>query len=242
MPTRRRSRSRQTLKRVLIILAVLLFVGGVVYAVWFSNLLTIRAIEVEGARLVSEDTVSGPVEGNILFWNLPINVDDFPQLQEVDVKKDYVGRSVKITVTERGKTLIWCDNENENCFWADEDGLIFTTAPIPEGTLLVNVIRDSTDRELKVGERVLSEDLFVNLKYAIELLEGLDASIREIRLDDLKFKEATAVISGGPEIYISLTIDPRFGAGVLEGLMDSPDWGRIRYVDLRVENRAYYSF
>jgi len=79
------------------------------------------------------------------------------------------------------------------------------------------------------------------LKHAIELLEGLDASISEIRLADLKFKEATAVISGGPEVYISLTIDPRFGKGVLESLMTSPDWGLIRYVDLRVENRAYYS-
>ena len=241
MPTRRRSRSRQILKRVAIFFVVFLFLGGVVYAVWFSNLFVIKAIEVEGAHLVDEGIISGPVEGNILFWKPPFSTEEFPQLENVEVNKDYIERVIKITVTERGKVLIWCSGNNESCFWADENGFIFTTAPIPEGVLVVNVVRDGTDRELKIGDSVLPEDLFVNLKYAIELLEGLDASIREIRLDDLKFKEATAVIAGGPEVYFSLTIDPRFGKGVLESLMDSPSWGAIRYVDLRVENRAYYS-
>ena len=241
MSARKRSRNHRVLKRALLVLVVLLFLGGASYLIWFSDALTLRAIDVLGAELVNKEVISGPVEGNILFWKLPINISDYPQIASVQIKKDFVERKVKVTVTERGKVLIWCDNENENCFWADENGFIFTTAPIPEGTLVVNVVRDSTGRELKVGDSVLAQDLFVNLKRAIELLEGLDASIREIRLDDLKFKEATAVIVGGPEVYFSLTIDPGFGKGVLESLMSVPNWGAIRYVDLRVENRAYYS-
>ena len=241
MSVRRRSRPRPVLKRVLLFSAVFLLLGGVAYAVWFSDLFKIQTIEVLGARLVEEGTISGPTGGNILFWKTPITVGDFPQLANITVEKDYANRTVKITVEERGKVLIWCDGENESCFWADENGFIFTEAPIPEGTLVVNVVKDYTNRELKIGESVLPTDLFVNLKHAIELLEGLDASIKEIRLDDLKFKEAAAVIAGGPEIYFSLTFDPRFGKGVLESLMGSPDWGAIRYVDLRVENRAYYS-
>ena len=241
MSARKRSRNHRSLKLALFLIAVFLFLGGFAYLVWFSDVFTVRAIEVEGAALVKKETISGPIEGNILFWKLPVNIGDYPQIANVDVKKDFVERKVKVSVTERAKVLIWCGAENENCFWADENGFIFTTAPIPEGVLVVNVVRDSTNRELKVGDSVLPADLFPNLKHAIELLNGLDASVEEIRLDDLKFKEATAVIAGGPEVYFSLAIDPRFGKGVLESLMASPNWGAIRYVDLRVENRAYYS-
>jgi len=218
-----------------------LFLGGTVYAVWFSDFFTISAIEVEGAVLVDREAVSGPVEGNILFWKPPLTADEFPQLARVEAKKDFINRTIKITVTERGKVLIWCTETNENCFWTDENGFIFTTAPIPGGALVVDVIRDYTNRELSIGENVLPDELFVNLKYALELFDNLDAPIKEIRIDDLKFKEATAVISGGPEVYFSLIFDSRFGEGVLESLMASQDWGLIRYVDLRVENRAYYS-
>jgi len=241
MPKRRRSGSRRNLKLVLIVLVVLFFLGGVAYVVWLSDVFKTQSIEVHGATLVDENVVAGALGGNILFWKLPIDIKNYPQIESVSTKKDFIDRSVRIEVIERGKMIIWCEASGENCFWTDENGFIFTMAPIPEGSLVVSVVRDYNERELNVGQNVLPEDLFINLKYALELLDSVDVSVEEIRIDDLKFKEATAVISGGPEVYFSLNIDPRFGKGVLEALLNSPDWGAIRYVDLRVENRAYYS-
>ena len=240
MSVRRRSKTRQHLKLGAILFAVLFFVGGIVYAIWFSDLFTIQAIEVEGAMLVDSAVISGPVEGNIIFWKLPIDIGAYPPIRSVEVKKDYSNRAIKLTVEERGKMMIWCIEAGQNCYWADDNGFIFTSAPIPEGVLVVSVVRDYTNRELSVGDSVLPDELFKNLKYANELLESLDVSIKEIRIDDLKFKEATAVVSNGPEIYFSLAFDPRFGKGVLEALINSQDWGAIEYVDLTVENRAYY--
>ena len=240
MSVRRRSKTRQHLKLGAILFAVLFFVGGIVYAIWFSDLFTIQAIEVEGATLIDSSVISGPTEGNIIFWKTPIDVSQYPPVETIDVKKDYANRRINITVKERGKVMIWCIEADQNCYWADDNGFIFTSAPIPEGVLVVSVIMDYTNRELSVGDSVLPDELFKNLKYANELLESLDVSIKEIRIDDLKFKEATAVVSNGPEIYFSLAFDPRFGKGVLEALINSQDWGAIEYVDLTVENRAYY--
>ena len=240
MSVRRRSRNRRSLKLALILIAVFLFLGGSVYAIWFSDLFAIQAIEVEGATLIDSSIISGPTGGNIIFWKLPIDIVAYPPIKSVEAKKDYSNRAIKITVEERGKVMIWCIEADQNCYWADDNGFIFTSAPIPEGVLVVSVIRDYTNRELSAGDSVLPDELFKNLKHAIELLEGLDVSIKEIRIDDLKFKEATAVVSSGPEIYFSLAFDPRFGKGVLEALINSQDWGAIEYVDLTVENRAYY--
>ena len=241
MPVRRRSKSRYWVKRVVIALGVTAMLGGLAYLIFFSSYVQIEAIEVEGARLVDANTISGPSEGNILFWKPPIEPSDFPQLATLTFEKDFVNRKIIIFVEEREKALIWCLQATEECYWADEGGFIFSAAPNPEGTFVVSVVRDYTERDLGVGKNVLPDDLFTNLDSIIKLLKDVNVPVDELRIDDLKFKEATAVVANGPEIYFSLLFDPRFGEGVISSLKTSPEWGTIRYVDLRVENRAYYS-
>ena len=241
MLARRRSKFHSRAKFVIIVLGVATFFGGGAYFVFFSPYFQIVEIEVEGARLVEAKIISGPSEGNILFWKLPVEPSDFPQLSTLTFEKDFTNRKIKIFVEEREKTLIWCLEASEKCYWADASGFIFTLAPSPEGTFVVSVVRDYTERDLDIGSNVLPDELLVNLDSIIKLLKDVDIPVDELRIDDLKFKEATAVIANGPEIYFSLLFDPRFGEGVIESLKTSPEWRTIRYVDLRVENRAYYS-
>lgn len=237
----RRSKLRKLAKRVFIALGLVLLLGGGTYIVWFSPYFQLEAIDVEGAVLIDEEVIAGPAGGNILFWKLSVNENDLPQLASIAFKKDFINRRVVISVQEREKFLIWCLHEHDNCFWTDENGFIFTKAPVPEGAFVISVVRDYTNRNLNIGDNVLPDDLFVNLDFILELLHDVDIPIDELRIDDLKFKEATVTTSGGPEIYFSLLFNPRFGEGVLDSLKTSSEWGAIRYVDLRVENRAYYS-
>lgn len=241
MLARRRSRSRGRVKRIAIAIGILALLGGGVYLVFFSPYFQIEAIEVEGARLVDAEIIAGPSDGNILFWKPPVGPDDFPQLATLTFEKDFVNRKIMILVEEREKAIIWCLEASEECYWADANGFIFTAAPSPEGTFVVSVVRDYTQRDIDIGSNVLPDDLFVNLDSIIKLLKDVDIPVDELRIDDLKFKEATAIIANGPEIYFSLLFDPRFGEGVISSLKTSPEWRTIRYVDLRVENRAYYS-
>jgi len=212
-----------------------------VYVVWFSPIFQIESINVDGAELIDPTKISGPVSGNILFWKPPVLIDEIPQLASLAFEKDIANNSISINVKEREKSIIWCLEPRNECFWADESGFIFTNAPSPDGVFLISVVRDYTERDLNIGDNVLPQELFVNLDSTIRLLSSVDIPIDELRINDLKFKEATGFVSGGPEIYFSLLVDPSFGKNVLEALSTSPEWGRVQYIDLRVENRAYYS-
>ena len=239
------SQKSQRLKRVRIItitsLFIVLLLGGA-YIFWFTAIFKIQSVVVDGAVLTNTQSIDGAVGKNILLWKVPPDILDSIRVASVDVKKDILERNVYVRINERKKTTIWCLEKIEQCFWVDENGVIFNPASRPSGSLVVDVMRDYTDRSLSIGDAVLPNDLLGNLQSIFNLLNKLDLSVDELRIDDLKFKEVTAIIGKGPEIYFSLTLDPKFGEGVLESLMSSSDWGRIRYVDLRVENRAYYSF
>ena len=62
-----------------------------------------------------------------------------------------------------------------------------------------------------------------------------------MKIENIDYKEAVTDLSSGPDIYFSLLFDPGFARDVIEKLKASNEWSDLRYVDLRVENRAYYS-
>ena len=228
-------------KRIAITFLVFAVLGGAAYAVWFSPMLEIQAVHVEGARSTDAGKFEEGVGKNILFWDVPTGSDELPYVANIEVRKDYAERTISVKLTERDRDIIWCLEKSGECFWADENGLIFSNAPNPSGPLVIKVVRDHTERGLTLGDRVLEEEMFLNLEKIFVLLDNTGLSIVEMRIDDLKFKEITATVASGPELYFSLLLDPEFGRSVIGSLRESSEWGRIRYVDLRVENRAYYS-
>ncbi len=191
---------------------------------------------------------------NILIWDNE-KLAEFkrnPRIAEITIEKDYFKRQIKINIKERKRFGIWCPSsleqcnvdalanatcsKGEGCFWFDKNGVIFSEAPIVEGNLIYK-IDDFSGRSLKLGEPVLAEKFFLNLLKIFDILEKSDLGIKSLKLERFELQEIATESS--PKIYFSLRIDPNFGLSTIESLKKT-GLNRIEYIDLRVENRAYY--
>jgi hypothetical protein len=242
MLANQKSRPRKR-PRIIIFFIILLVFGGGVYFVWFFKIFEIRSVDVNASEIVKAQlgTTFELPQGNILFWKLPPDINDIDRIRNINIYKDFLERKIIVQIEDREKDIIWCLEKKDECFWIDSSGFAFGDAPHPLGLIMVKTVRDYTDRTIKDGDTVLEKILFDNLQLIFSLLGDVDLPVSELRIDDLKFKEATAVISDGPDIYFSLLLNPGFGKSVIESLSNSSEWANIRYIDLRVENRAYYS-
>ncbi|MDD5710641.1 MAG: hypothetical protein PHV43_00865 [Candidatus Colwellbacteria bacterium] len=241
MSARKRSRERGRLRAVFFLMLGLLALAGGFYLVYFSNVFKIQEIEIAGSEYVEGGGLGLSPGGNILWWEPDVDLAELPKVSSLSVEKRYLERKVIITLTSRERYAIWCVTGADKCFWVDEVGFAFSEAPDLQGPLIFRLIRDNSGRELALGDRVLDSELFTNLTAAFAFLEKIDVDLQEFRIEDLKFKEAVAQIKDGPDIYFSLTLDPHFGLGVVSSLRQSGEWNVIKYLDLRVPNRAYYN-
>jgi hypothetical protein len=215
--------------------------GGAVYLIWFSPLFKIQSLEVKGATAEEEALLRQTTVDNILFWRSPLAPSKFPEIAKLNIKKDFIHHKITLEVIRREKAIIWCLEKSNQCFWADNSGFIFSAAPTPTGSLLVRVIKDGSDRDLKIGDEVLPASWFVNLQSIFALLDELNLSIDEIRLENLNYRELKVKTVNGPDLYFSLLFDPHSAKEAIRSLAASNQWSSLRYLDLRVENKLYYS-
>ncbi len=242
MSVKERSKPRSRFKVFLWLILFGLLAAGLSYLVWFTPVFQIQAIEVNGGTPAQQEILKQNTSGNLLFWKSPISQSDYPQIAKLEVKKNLLERKLVINLEEREKAIIWCLERTERCLWADDTGFAFTEAPFTSGTLVeVKVVRDYSEREVKVGENVLSPKDFANLRAIMEILTELNLPVNEVKIENIDYKEMVADLSSGPDIYFSLLFDPGSARNVIEKLKASGEWNGLRYVDLRVENRAYYS-
>lgn len=237
-----KSSPRRKLKLLIFLFPLGLIVAGAIYLIWFTPAFEIQAIEVNGGTPAEQEILKQRTSNNLLFWKSPINQKDYPQIAKLEVKRNFFERKIVVNLKERQKEVIWCLEKIQQCFWVDETGFAFTPAPFTTGTLVeVKVVRDYSDREVRVGENVLPPKYFQSLKAALGLLGELKLPVNELKIENIDYREAIADLSSGPDIYFSLLFNPGFARDVVEKLKSSGEWNALRYVDLRVENRAYYS-
>lgn len=239
---------------------------GVGYLIVYSSVFQITRINTNNTQIDADNTIEslkkffvgqskiteflGPE--NILVWK-PEKIGEFlknyspaqpgearqrRQIAELAIEKKYFNREIKISVLEREKFGIWCQLTTNDCWWFDKKGVIFSEALRAEGQL-INKVDDFSGRSLSLGEPALEEKFLSNLIKIFEILEKSDLKIKSLKLENLELQEVVTDSPLMPKIHFSLRINSEFALAALESIKKI-GFEKIEYIDLRVENRAYY--
>jgi hypothetical protein len=173
---------------------------------------------------------------NLLSWPNGELKSQNPRLSGSLIQKDILGKTLKITLPEKKRSLIWC---SEKCFWLDNSGYSIEEAPVTVGTLVPIVTSKSATLSLGLGHAVMSPQLFSNLLKTIGILESLGLSGLDMVVDTAG-KELVVRRDGYAALYFNLQHDPENLISPLKKLMKLPGLKKLSYIDFRVENRAYY--
>jgi len=253
MPGYKKRKSKKK-RRVFILLILLVLI--LAYILLFSPLFKIQAVEIFGNREVETEEI----KNNFNYGNIFLNTEEkikndlikkIPKISDLEIKKDLIKRTIKLEIQERKEIGIVCqiseqrtgNNEQfEECFYIDGQGIIFEEAPQTSGSLIL-LIKDYSQRDYYLGKKVFEEGL---INFISETREGLSS---EIGLRVLEFEilfyptnELKVVTSEG--WYILFDLERHFKNQLLglKTALEEKIQNRetLEYVDLRIENRIYY--
>lgn len=239
--------------------------GGSVYFLVFSPYLKIKNITIEGAEKISSDEAREigwqlvneelfgliPMDSIVVFSGQKIKnilLDKYPQIKDIKIIKKLpalpgLGRpaSVLVQITERQEAAHYCNHGQ--CFLLDKDGIAFEKDFEIYGGMKV-CLRDNSNREVKIREKILEPELIAFLVSAQNLLrEEVNISLMNFEINTYPTAEASAITSDGWKILFDLNNSPAVQIAALrqvleEKIKDQRD--NLEYIDLRVENRVYY--
>ncbi|MEK7493696.1 MAG: hypothetical protein AAB630_00920 [Patescibacteria group bacterium] len=234
---------------------------GVFYFLFFSGYCDIRGITVSGAEKIQEDAVRAVVadmfnERSLVFSSdknfliFPTHEaaraikEKFPAIDSIDVDRKIWGARIAVAIVEREPAGIVCGKkEQDACMYLDKVGVVFAVAPRIVGASV-----------LRVEEESLSAITgFPMQKYSVEAMDFITRVKRDARekawitIETFVFLneygDVEARTQEGFTIWFSMKQDAELQAQILKNLLvaeikdQAPN---LEYIDLRVENRAYY--
>ena len=183
---------------------------------------------------------------SMLIWPEALSEADLvfmPVLKSVTLEKSYGSRTIVVRVEERKPYGIWCTDENNGdsirCLWFDKEGVLFERAMAAQGGIIMTVY-DRSQKKLALRGSILPKVFIPNMFSIFTVLATSDIDRKEIVLDDLALEEVNVTTYNGPELYFSLRFPADNDLAAIKDLMAKPEFGKLKYLDFRVENRVYY--
>lgn len=247
-------------------MAALWTVAGVVavYTLFFSSLHQIDEVRVTGMRDIGGDRLEiavreflsrktfrmFPGDNYFLFSGDRLEGDlaeRFPKLASVRVEKHFP-HSIEVSVTERDRIFLWCSGGR--CFLVDGDGCAadarFAEQEMNEPFLVR--FTDESATPVAPGEcfipsglpgSVLSIERGLREEFGFSVL--LPATSPSRISGEIRFR-----VEEGWEVWLNAAIPPGKTFSALRAVLETeiPEGRRtkLRYIDLRTENKAFYSF
>jgi cell division septal protein FtsQ len=266
-PWRRKKTSSSdfSLGRMFFYLLEIVFLGTIIYILFFSFYLSITSIEVVGTKKVDpekikvaiEEKISGKFLGiipkNNLLFVYENNVkkyllNKFKRIEDIKVKKIFPEKII-ISVKEKQFQLIFSTGEQK--YLIDENGSAWPRDDFElddaEKESLITLM-DESAKPIADAKMALSGDF---IKYIMDVRDGIknDAGIeisRNFYSPRLISGDLTVETKDGWKIYFNREIDLSKSIGILKSILGEnikkeyiPN---LEYIDLRINNKVYYKF
>ena len=257
---KKKKRLRKYLLFATVFMVVYAIAVGVAWTFLRSPIFKANAIVVTGNQTVSSGDVITLLQSttlrdhnfikslmgfkNMLIWPDALGAADLrliPQIATLTTSKSYLSQTITVKVTERMPFAIWCvaPQAEEKCYWFDDTGTAFRRTFDTQGSLMF-AIHDYSQSDPGLNGKILPSPFVDNLISIVNVVRESGVDIKEIALKDIGLQEIDLTTYNGPDVYFSLRFPADNDLGVLQSLMAKPTFGKLQYVDFRVENRAYY--
>ena len=168
-------------------------------------------------------------------------IEEFPRLKSVDLDLGKQ-RRLLITVDERLPFALYCASD---CFFLDEEGLIFAPAPsFSSGVYFIYSVLDPIENP--VGKRFITIEKFESLSKFIKTLSALNILPLALEVGD---DEYSLSLSDDRKIIWRRDGDLALIYSNLEAFLSNDSiraqrnfLDRILYLDLRTEDKVFYKF
>jgi hypothetical protein len=255
----RRQPKKFNWKAYLAVTAVLVIAAGAAYVLCFSPYLRIKEIKVEGTQTVSKEEIisfSKQALAGRKYWIVPADslvffdeqrlenllLKQMPLIKAVDIAGNISG-SLLINVRERQKAIIYCDGRQ--CYDIDDDGLVFKEAPAVYGGMTI-ALKNNSGREVKIGEQAVGPELISFIKDAQRSLNNrVNLNLIYFEISSYPAAEVDAITVENWKIIFDPNQNAENQVIALKSVLDEKikdQRDKLEYVDLRIENRAYYKY
>ncbi len=258
----------------------IIFFIFVVFVIGFSFLsrvpkFLITEVQVDGTHIVDpqqvKELVTGELSGRYLYLFTKANafiypeskikkdiMHTFPRTETLSIKR--IGfHTIVITISERAGSYLWCgasvpEQEGDNCYFVNNDGLIFDVAPYFSGEVYFKfyvAVGDGVASPLE--QKVLPPETFKQVIGFMDALEGEGLHPVALVMSDpnaYEFRLARTSIGTTPKILWNSESTLPVVLDNLLTAMKKPEfkneiisrYNSLMYIDLRFKNKVLYKF
>ncbi len=144
------------------------------------------------------------------------------------------------------KTLSAVLCQSTSCFWLNKDGVSFNEGAKTSGNLVL-VVEDKTNKELKVGEKLLDPKILGKINFLKEeLANNFKIELVETKTEDSNYSDFDFTTSEGWVLRLNLSENIYKTLETLKQslveIKKSGPTALLDYLDLRIQNKVYYKF
>jgi hypothetical protein len=274
---KRQRRIRWTRFFLLYIFLFILFIGVLSFFSGHKKVV-IHNIEISGNRIIDEEEITEDIHKDILGKYLylfsknniliyPKNkiynnlITKYTRIENLSINLINFN-TLKINITERTGTLLYCGNDipgnkeniGENCYFINDDGFVFDQAPYFSGNVYFKYyMKLSDENDNPLGSQLLDKESFHQLNRFIDdiILLGFKPIYLKKENDNIIYLYLNhKMINVAP--YIVFRLDDELDALVEDFSLAmnkkefaeeiNTKYDKLLYIDLRFKNKILYKF